>query len=79
MTRHDVISKVNWTRVGVIVGAIGALWLLVTAAGDALDGRYVNWRAYITDHAKRDSIAGANAVRDSVFQADVRRALRISP
>lgn len=50
MTKHDV--RLNLTRIGAILGVLGAFWLLVTAAGNLLDNRFVQQATYAKDKAE---------------------------
>lgn len=49
MTRHDVMTKINWSRIGVILGTLGAFWLLLTAAANYMSREYVTRQDYKLD------------------------------
>lgn len=70
MTR-DTITKVNWSRLGVIVGVLGGAILLLTAATSVLDWRYVKRGEFQVIDTKLERIL--DAVCDST---DTRRVCR---
>lgn len=46
---RDTLTQVNWTRIGAVLGVLGAFWLLVTAAGGVLDNRFLRLSKYRAD------------------------------
>lgn len=65
-----------FTRVAIIFGLIGSVWVAITAALSTVDDRYLLRREH---NRYRDSVAAAEALhdlRDSARQENVLRALR---
>lgn len=69
------MSPAQRARIATWLRWLLALLLLPTIA--MLDSRYVKAGQYGSDQQRRDSVRAVQAIRDSVFQADVRRDLQV--
>lgn len=71
-------QKRKWSLLGGLVALLGVLsYPVVTAAASSIDARWVKRDAYDLDRLRDSATAAVKDVRDSAFQADVRRDLQI--
>lgn len=73
MTR-DEITRINWTRVGTILGALVAFVVLLSALRGAADERYVQRTEHDSTMVRLDG--KLDRILDAVCESDAKRVCR---